>query len=752
MAFEVGSSSALWCAAALGVAAIVLTVRRGPAAVGAFISAGIVILVLAAGNLSMMIPAAGRIAVMVDVSPSTRGAGFRRMEMLHRRLDQLLGNSRYNLVFFADRNRTEAIDEMPAERTVFAPPPCDAVVLFSDGRFSPPLHSPPVYPVLDPALESAEDAAIVSMQYVGDQLAVSVVNSGPPRTLRFHGTRGEATEIVDGSRTVMRPVDPAAARIWAELSPGDNWPENDAMSILPPPSGATERWWVGGGAPEGWRALAPQDVPTDPAAYLAPPVIVLNNVSADGMAIGALECLEEYVRDLGGSLVILGGDSAFAGGGYPGTILESLSPMSSSPPAPRGQWIILADASGSMAQPVAGGETRWSRVAGAVVNLLPHLPPADPVRVGQFSDDLRWWSEGKAAEATARLNLPPPDALPHGPTNLQPVLEAIAAAHSDLPTELVLLTDADVAIDDPPALARALKAARIRVHLLAIERGSGLAELEDIVRDTGGSFITQLDFTGWAEAVRRLVRGAWPDAVSAAPAAVQFIGPGAAIAGETAALTNSAWAKPDATAVARSGDRVLAATWHFGSGQVLAAAFVASPSRQTALADLIAQPPRDPRLKVSWQTNPTPRVSVDAVDGRTYLNKLNLTLEIWDEQTVVDWPIPQTGPGRYELALPFVSRPSMATVRQGDRIVDRFALGGGYPEEFAQIGEDRAALEGLAESTGGAVILPTQTTAIDFHWRGEAHPLTPWLAALGAMLLAAGLVLSRRLPRGSGSV
>src|SRR5258708_39647632 len=86
--------------------------------------------------------------------------------------------------------------------------------------------------------------------------------------------------------------------------------------------------------------------------------------------------------------------------------------------------------------------TRWDELTSAMVRLIPRLPPADPVRVGQFSDTLRWWSDGKTVKETAQLRLPPPDALPHGPTNLQPVLEAIAATRCDLPRELILLTDA----------------------------------------------------------------------------------------------------------------------------------------------------------------------------------------------------------------------------------------------------------------------------------------------------------------------
>jgi hypothetical protein len=729
----------------MAVALILIRRRRLGTAAAILLASGTLCLIAATGKFVWQSADHRSIAVMADFSPSTRGAAYRNTSILQHRIGELLGNTPYKLFLFSDRNvpADSSITEMPSERTVFSPVPADAILLFSDGRFSSPDHSPPVFPVLDPLLENTTDAAITGMEYLGDQLAVTVANNGPPRMLTLHGVAGPTTQMIAGDQTVLRPLAQTGERIWAELSPGDAWPENDSMLIPPPPALPGERWWIGNDAPDGWRALSPAELPTDPVAYLAPAVIVLNNLAADDLPMPAQQRLEQYVRDLGGSLVILGGNRAFAAGGYPGTILEALSPMSSFPPTPQTQWVLLADASGSMSQPLSDGPTRWDKVSHAMVDLLPHLPPADLVRVGQFSDTLKWWSDGLPAAQTALLPLPPPDAQPHGPTNLEPALDAIIAAHSGAPTQLILMTDADVDISDPDALARRLAAAHIRLHLLAIERGSGIAQLEDIVHDTGGSFITQLDSSQWAASMRRLLSAAAPMAVADQPATVNFTGEAAAIPAATAFPWNPTWIKPDATPIAKSNDRILAAKWRFGAGQVLAAAFAAGPTQATALADLIAQPPSDPRLKVSWQTTPAINVTVDAVDGKRYLNDLDLQIEIWDQSSATRETIAQTGPGRYELSLPQSARPAVATVRQGDRILARHALAGRYTLEFAAIGEDRGALQSLANTTGGRVIPPDQDTPIDFNWPLIPHPLTPWFSGAAAILLLAGLVATR---------
>ena len=101
--------------------------------------------------------------------------------------------------------------------------------------------------------------------------------------------------------------------------------------------------------------MAPEALPTGAAAYLAPAVIVLDDVAADRLSPEQQGRLRQCVRDLGGGLVLLGGGHAFAAGGYPGSALESLSPLASTPPRPTTHWMLLADGSGSMGSAAPAG-------------------------------------------------------------------------------------------------------------------------------------------------------------------------------------------------------------------------------------------------------------------------------------------------------------------------------------------------------------------------------------------------------------
>src|SRR5581483_9065875 len=80
---------------------------------------GLVLLSLAAGAPLWFRPAAQDVAVMVDLSPSTRGAAYRDRDALRRRIGDLLGDTPYRLIFFADTNRAGSLDspleEIPAD-------------------------------------------------------------------------------------------------------------------------------------------------------------------------------------------------------------------------------------------------------------------------------------------------------------------------------------------------------------------------------------------------------------------------------------------------------------------------------------------------------------------------------------------------------------------------------------------------------------------------------------------------------------
>jgi len=72
----------------------------------------------------------------------------------------------------------------------------------------------------------------------------------------------------------------------------------------------------------------PGESPLDQVRLLEYSLVILNNVSAADLSDDAKKSLEVYVRDLGGGLIMIGGDESFGAGGWLGSPVEEVMPVS----------------------------------------------------------------------------------------------------------------------------------------------------------------------------------------------------------------------------------------------------------------------------------------------------------------------------------------------------------------------------------------------------------------------------------------
>ena len=713
-----------------------------------FIVIGMIAIAVAAGKPIISRQSPGTVAVIVDLSPSTRGATFRDRTALLQRADQLLGNAPYQLMAFADRiqplGSQSTFTDIACDQTIFTPPVADAILLFSDGQFDLPAYGPPTYPVIDPALDHPQDAAVTELKPAGKQVLATVRNNGPLRSLNWTNASRSLKYIQASDASATTRIESATptnnTEVTAALSPGDLWPENDSLSLSLSPPEKLERWWVGNNPPAGWRAFDPSNVPADSTEYLRPAIIVVNDISADALSSSQQSRLVQYVRDLGGSLVIVGGDHAFAAGEYDGSSLDDLSPLASSPPKPSLQWLLLIDSSGSMAGDGAI-PSPWQTEVEAITRLLPKLPASDSLSIGSFAESLAWWSTGKSVADTRRLLLPPTNIGPHGPTNLAAALSQLASGTDDnLPAQLLLLTDADTDLPDPSTVAQSLIAKKIHLHLLAIGHGRALPALQQIASATSGAVIEQFDPQQWVAGAKLLLRSAMPNRFQ--HRAIEIAPPP-----QTISDWNQTWIKPAAKELEKSPESTMAARWQFGLGTVTAIAYPATTAHAQSLADDIAAGPNDPRFTVSWTTGRQLKVRVTAIDHDQYLNGESIQLEMADLQVTGEkpaiTPIPQTAPGLYETTIPAPRSSQFITIRNRSKLLKRFAIAGRYAREFDAIGNDRENLRALADRTGGAVINPGPVQPIQFNWPTRQTDLMPEFAFAGFALISAGLILNR---------
>jgi hypothetical protein len=79
-------------------------------------------------------------------------------------------------------------------------------------------------------------------------------------------------------------------------------------------------------------------------------------------------------------------------------------------------------------------------------------------------------------------------------------------------------------------------------------------------------------------------------------------------------------------------------------------------------------------------------------------------------------------------------------VKLDNRIIDRIALPGRHKAEFDRIGLDRAKLLELAQRSGGAVIEPDETTALNLPRKTASHDLTRAAGCISAVAVLLGLL------------
>ncbi len=122
-------------------------------------------------------------------------------------------------------------------------------------------------------------------------------------------------------------------------------------------------------------------------------LVVFGDVRAGDLTTDQIEALASYARDLGGGLLLMGGDRSFGPGGYAKTALEEVSPVSFDLKQDRRRTslaeVIAIDISGSMAAAV-GGRTKLELANEGAARSASLLGPGDRLGVAHVDTAVRW--------------------------------------------------------------------------------------------------------------------------------------------------------------------------------------------------------------------------------------------------------------------------------------------------------------------------------------------------------------------------
>jgi len=326
----------------------------------------------------------------------------------------------------------------------------------------------------------------------------------------------------------------------------------------------------------------PRRMPSTLEALSRYDVVALVDVPAVALHTFYQELLERWVRERGGGVVMLGGESSFGAGGYLLTPLDTLSPLSARIPdeAPEVAMVFVLDRSGSMSAQV--GEVTRLRVAQeATVSAFELLNPDSLVGLVAFDAG----AEVIAPMTTARERDVLVDAVERlragGGTDIYSGLvaaEELLVAVDSAALHVVVMTDGITQPGDFPGVLGRLRALGATTSFIGIGDGADRGQLQTLADLGGGNLHFTRDFRALPAIMAQETAMAATDAVERERVQPTWLEPRPRFSGT---LPDSAppldgyvrtTLKPAANLHLAdvSLDAPLMASWRYGAGRVLA--------------------------------------------------------------------------------------------------------------------------------------------------------------------------------------
>jgi Ca-activated chloride channel homolog len=510
---------------------------------------------------------------------------------------------------------------------------------------------------------------------------------------------------------------------------------------------------------------------------------VLVNTPATSLSLDQQRTLQSFVQDFGRGLLVVGGARSFSPGGYQGTLLDDLLPVSAEPPIEPQQGslalFLVIDRSGSMEMLTGGGSSsggasKMAMAREAAIEAAGLLQPRDTLGVIAFDSAFQWVvppTKLDSPEAVKRAQTLISTIKPGGGTSILPPLEAAfqAAASSDAPLKhIVLLTDGESNDRGYEELIARMQAAQITLSTLAIGTDADTRLLSNLAHIGGGRYYftergSQIPLIASKETTiltRNAIVEGHVAAVVAEPSPILR-----SLAGDLPALSGYvATTRKDRAVTALETERghPLLAHWQYGLGRVVvwtsdaqqgwASEWASWPDAsqfwsQAMRWSLPAPVPAD--FQPSATLGPDGRqvvLSVQAVgdDGRFADLQDTRATVVSPDGSAREVSLPQRGPGTYTLetriAMPGVYR---VLFSQG---AHEEAAGFSAPDAVEQhsVGLNRALLDMLARTSGGHELTDVADIARPANGPGPAIDLWPYLLAAALLLLPVDVFLRRR--------
>jgi Ca-activated chloride channel homolog len=515
--------------------------------------------------------------------------------------------------------------------------------------------------------------------------------------------------------------------------------------------------------------------------------VVLANIPAADLSVTQMRAVTSYVQNLGGGLVVIGGEKSYGVGRYNRTPLEEALPVKMDL---RGRTLtasvaleLVVDASGSMAG--GPGSSKMDLAKEAAIRATELLSEQDQVGVLSFDDTARWVVETQFLTEPGTVQAQIGSISPGGGTAIYPALET---AYNDIVgreakvKHILLLTDGLSTGGDYDGLAQRMLQNNITLSTIAIGSDADFALLKRLAELGRGRYFEGNDPFEVPQMVIKDTQEVARAAIVEEPFRPSQVGASPILEGidvsQMPPLLGYVSTTPKPTSqvllVSQDVDPILS-EWQYGLGHVVA---WTSDAKNRWAQDWLTWPdfsrfwaqvvkrtipnPVDRNLQVEISTEGnTARVTVDSVtDDKTYQNFLQTRATVVDPtNSQSELALPQTAPGRYEAHLPLTGEgayflniiqtgsgedPNAAPI-QANRPAG-FVIP--YSPEYRDLRSNPELLGRLASQTNGRVLGDARDVfTLDQAVTGQPRELWPWLFVLAALLFVFD-VAARRLRLG----